>query len=46
MWLDILLVVLVTAALLAAVIKLIRDRRRGKCSCGCSACDRCSGHRR
>ena len=46
MWLDVLLVVLVTAALLAAVIKLIRDHRRGKCSCGCSACDRSCGRRR
>ena len=46
MWLDILLVVLVTAALLAAVIKLIRDRRRGKCSYGCDACDRSCGYRR
>ena len=46
MWLDILLVALITAALLAAVFKLIRDRRRGKCSCGCGTCDRCCGHRR
>ena len=39
MWLDILLVALVVAALCLALRKLIRDRRRGKsCSWGCAAC--------
>ena len=38
MWLDILLTILIAAALLLAVRKLLRDRRRGRCSCGCSRC--------
>lgn len=39
MWLDYLLILLVAAALLLALRKLIRDRRQGKgCSCGCSSC--------
>ena len=38
MWLDILLVLLVAAALFFAVRRLLRDKKQGKCSCGCSAC--------
>ena len=39
MWLDILLVLLIAAAVLLALRKIVRDRRRGKsCSCGCSDC--------
>ena len=39
MWLDILLITLIAAALLLAIRKIIRDRRRGKtCSCGCAHC--------
>lgn len=39
MWLDILLVALIAAALFLAVRKIVRDRRRGKgCSCGCGGC--------
>lgn len=39
MWLDYLLGALVAAAVLLALVKLIRDRRRGKsCSWGCAAC--------
>ena len=48
MWLDILLVLLVTAAVLLALVKIFRDRRRGKgCSCGCSGCTRadCPSHK-
>ena len=44
MWLDILIGVLVAAAVLLAIVKLVRDRRKGRCSCGCAACphsDRC-----
>ena len=41
MWLDILLVLLIAAALLLAVVKIVRDRRKGKCSCGCSSCPGC-----
>ncbi len=41
MWLDILLGVLIAAAVLLALFKIIRDRRRGKCSCGCGGCTRC-----
>ena len=40
MWLDILLVLLVAAALLLAVRKIVRDRRKGKCTCGCASCPR------
>ena len=45
MWLDLLLVLLIAAALLLAARKIVRDRRRGKCSCGCAACDRSCAHR-
>ena len=38
MWLDIALAVLIAAAVLLALLKIIRDRRRGKCSCGCADC--------
>jgi hypothetical protein len=39
MWLDVLLILLVAAALCLALRKLIRDRRRGSsCSCGCVDC--------
>ena len=39
MWLDILLALLIAAALVLAVRKIIRDRRRGKgCGCGCGGC--------
>lgn len=42
MWLDILLILLIAAALFLALRKLLRDRRQGKGCCGaCSACDRC-----
>lgn len=41
MWLDILLVVLIAAALFLAVRKLVRDKKRGKCACGCETCDGC-----
>ena len=41
MWLDILLVLLIAAALFLALRKLLRDRRRGKCSCGCGECNCC-----
>ena len=45
MWLDVLLTLLIAAALIGAVVKIVRDRRRGKsCSCGCADCmarDRC-----
>ncbi len=41
MWLDILLGALIAAAVLLALVKIFRDRRRGKgCSCGCSGCTR------
>ena len=46
MWLDILLVLLIAAALFLALRSIIRARRQGKtCSCGCSSCasrDRCA----
>ena len=42
MWLDILLIVIIAGALFLALRKLIRDRRRGKCTCGCDGCDRCT----
>lgn len=44
MWLDILLTLLIAAALLLALRKIIRDRRRGKsCACGCDGCPASSG---
>ena len=50
MWLDILLVLLVTGAVLLAAVKILRDRRKGKgCSCGCGGCaarDRCDSRSR
>ena len=48
MWLDILLGALIVAAVLLALIKILRDRRRGKgCSCSCSGCTRadCPSHK-
>ena len=42
MWLDILLVALIAVALLLAIRKIVRDRRRGKCTCGCDGCSGCS----
>ena len=48
MWLDILLGALIAAAVLLALIKILRDRRRGKgCSCGCGGCTRadCPSHK-
>ena len=48
MWLDILLGVLIAAAVALAMGKMVRDRRRGKgCSCGCGGCARsdCPGHK-
>ena len=42
MWLDIVLTLLIAAALLLAVRKLLRDRRQGRCSCGCASCPGCS----
>ena len=49
MWLDILLVLLIAAALLLALRSIIRSRRQGKsCSCGCGGCaarDRCDRSR-
>ena len=42
MWLDVLLILLIAAALFLALRKLFSDRRQGKGCCGaCSACDRC-----
>ena len=39
MWLDVLLALLVAGAVLLAVVRIIRDRRKGKgCSCGCASC--------
>lgn len=29
---------LVLAAVIFAVIKIIKDRKKGKCSCGCEGC--------
>ena len=50
MWLDVLLTLLIAAALIGAVVKIVRDRRRGKsCSCGCADCmarDRCGSRLR
>ena len=42
MWLDYLLGALVAAAVLLALVKLVRDRRKGKgCACGCASCPGC-----
>ena len=41
MWLDVSLVLLVAAALFLALRKIVRDRRRGKCACGCADCPGC-----
>jgi hypothetical protein len=44
MWLDYLLGGLIAAAVLAALVKIIRDRRKGKgCSCGCGGCPSAGG---
>ena len=41
MWLDILLILLIAAALFLALRRLIRNKKQGKCSCGCSSCPGC-----
>ena len=33
---------IVLAIVAAAVIKIIRDKRAGKCNCGCEGCGGCS----
>ncbi|MBQ9383023.1 MAG: FeoB-associated Cys-rich membrane protein [Ruminiclostridium sp.] len=38
---DIILILLIAAALTGAVIKIVTDRKKGK-SCGCGDCSRCS----
>ena len=39
MWIDILLTLLIAAALFFSLRKIVLDRRRGKgCSCGCGGC--------
>ena len=46
MWLDYLLGALVAAAVLLALAKLVRDRRKGRgCACGCASCPGCDRRR-
>ena len=35
---DIILILLIAAAAVLAVRKMIRDRKKGGCSCGCAGC--------
>ena len=38
MWLDILLGALVAGAVILALVKIIRNKKQGKCTCGCDGC--------
>ncbi len=35
---TIIVCILIVAAVIFAFVSIIRDRRRGRCSCGCDAC--------
>lgn len=38
---DIILLVVIAGAVCAAAAKLIRNRKKGRCSCGCEGCSGC-----
>lgn len=44
-WGTLLVGVLVLAAVLGVIIKMVRDKKQGKssCSCGCGGCSGCGG---
>ncbi len=46
-WIDVILLILIAAALSAAAVKCLRDKKRGRHSCGgdCASCGQCTGRR-
>lgn len=39
---DMILIAAIAAAVIAAVVHIVRSRKKGGCGCGCSSCEGCT----
>ena len=39
---DILIIVLLAAVVVFAAVRIVKNRKKGKCSCGCANCAGCA----